>query len=430
MPSVCLPLRFRCVYSLSSVRPANDSLSAKTKPTYTRRSSTGGYTTLLLILVSTVLSFTELRRWYSGHETHLFSVEKGVSHNLQINLDIIVPMLCFDLHINVQDASGDRILAGDMLTKDATNWGQWVERVNTLERQGKDLAKEQEEDTHVTHVLGHGREKGRFKKTPRLRRGMPGTSCRVYGSLEGNKVQGDFHITARGHGYMEMGQHLDHSGMSFPSLIMFSLCWSWACLKRPSHYSHATSAIMLIRTVAFNFSHIINELSFGPLYPSLLNPLDRTFATTDANFYKYQYYLSVVPTIYTRTPAPKTPSSSSSSPTSNTLSTSSDTIITNQYAVTSQSTTVNERSVPGIFFKFDIEPILLTIREERGGLLALCVRVVNVVSGILVGGGWCYQLAGWGKEVLGGRKGRRGEKEGMGMLHGGRGANGTIEEDE
>jgi hypothetical protein len=30
--------------------------------------------------------------------------------------------------------------------------------------------------------------------------------------MEGNKVQGDFHITARGHGYMEMGQHLDHSG--------------------------------------------------------------------------------------------------------------------------------------------------------------------------------------------------------------------------
>ncbi len=128
-------------------------------------------------------------------------------------------MLCSDLHINVQDASGDRILAGDMLTKDATNWKQWAERVNTLERQGKDLAKEQEEDTHVGHVLGHGREKRRFKKTPRLGRGMPGTSCRVYGSLEGNKVQGDFHITARGHGYMELGQHLDHSGISFPTMI-------------------------------------------------------------------------------------------------------------------------------------------------------------------------------------------------------------------
>lgn len=140
-------------------------------------------------------------------------------------------MLCSDIHINVQDASGDRILAGDMLTKDATNWKQWVERVNTLERQGKDLAKEQEEDTHVGHVLGHGREKRRFKKTPRLGRGMPGTSCRVYGSLEGNKVQGDFHITARGHGYMEFGQHLDHSGTS--SLMALSLS-ALSFSKQPS----------------------------------------------------------------------------------------------------------------------------------------------------------------------------------------------------
>ncbi|TXC85859.1 hypothetical protein FS847_35425, partial [Streptomyces sp. ISID311] len=38
----------------------------------------------------------------------------------------------------------------------------------------------------------------------------PADSCRVYGSLELNKVQGDFHITARGHGYMEMGAHLEH----------------------------------------------------------------------------------------------------------------------------------------------------------------------------------------------------------------------------
>ena len=81
--------------------------------------------------------------------------------------------------------------------------------------------------------------------------------------------------------------------------------------------------------------------------------------------------------------------------------------------------------MPGIFFKFDIEPILLTIREERRGVMALLIRVVNMVSGVLVGGGWCYQLFGWGREILG--RGRRSEP-GMGMLHGG--ANGGIGGDE
>ena len=158
---------------------------------------------------------------------------------------------------------------------------------------------------------------------------------------------------------------------------------------------------------AFNFSHIINELSFGQLYPSIQNPLDKTYAIADQNFYKYQYYCSVVPTVYTRSPSPNP---------SNPIATS---IFTNQYAVTSQSHSVSERNVPGIFFKFDIEPILLTIREERGGFMALLVRVVNVVSGVLVGGGWSYQLLGWAREVLGGRQRRKSEGmiNGNGSLH-------------
>jgi hypothetical protein len=166
---------------------------------------------------------------------------------------------------------------------------------------------------------------------------------------------------------------------------------------------------------AFNFSHIINELSFGPLYPSLLNPLDKTYSTTLDHFFKYQYYCSVVPTIYTRSPIPSPGSPS--------------TIFTNQYAVTSQSHTVPERSVPGIFFKFDIEPILLTIREERGGFMALLVRVVNVVSGVLVGGGWCYQLAGWGREVVAGRRRERAGTD-SGLLHGGMNGGTPGDEDE
>ncbi len=39
--------------------------------------------------------------------------------------------------------------------------------------------------------------------TPKLK-GLDEDSCRIFGSLDLNKVQGDFHITARGHGYMEM----------------------------------------------------------------------------------------------------------------------------------------------------------------------------------------------------------------------------------
>jgi endoplasmic reticulum-Golgi intermediate compartment protein 2 len=142
-----------------------------------------------------------------------------------MNLDVVVAMQCKDLHVNVQDAAGDRILAGDLLTRHETNWQLWTDKLNKRRRGNKQAyqllheenparMQAEEEDQHVGHVLGHIREGGKkFSKTPKLRRGESADSCRIFGSLEGNKVQGDFHITARGHGYMEFGyqKHLDHT---------------------------------------------------------------------------------------------------------------------------------------------------------------------------------------------------------------------------
>jgi len=46
---------------------------------------------------------------------------------------------------------------------------------------------------------------------------IAGDSCRIYGQLEIHKCQGDFHITARGHGYQVFGaEHLDHESLLPP----------------------------------------------------------------------------------------------------------------------------------------------------------------------------------------------------------------------
>ena len=150
---------------------------------------------------------------------------------------------------------------------------------------------------------------------------------------------------------------------------------------------------------AFNFSHIINELSFGQFFPSLHNPLDRTVETTPNHFHKFQYFLSVVPTVYTVDSS--TPFASRA-------------IFTNQYAVTEQSTIIGERQVPGIFFKYDIEPMLLTVEESRDSFLRFTVKVVNVVSGVLVAGHWGFTLTEWATMVLGKRRRKMSE----GVLNG------------
>lgn len=401
----------------------------KTKPSYTAATERGGKFTVALIFLCSLLTFSELRTWYAGTETHHFSVERGVGHELQLNLDIVVAMPCEDVNVNVQDAAMDRILAGDLLSRENTNFNAWLTRGGSRKGhyssnsqgqnfdnfgrgdsspldQAVDLKRKraEDEDSHVHHVLSHSRNGGRkFAKTLKLKRHEPLDACRIFGSLEGNKVQGDFHITARGHGYIEPGghKHLDHSN--------------------------------------FNFSHHINELSFGPHYPGLLNPLDKTSDATDKNFFKFQYFMSIVPTIYTtRRVSTKSgaldPAAIPQPPTLDltpedmkklkegeipnhianpNMGRDSRSIFTNQYGATSQSRAVSQQVIPGIFFKYDIEPILLIVSAQRGGFWALIVRLVNVISGILVGGGWCFMLLEWASEVLKKRRAGQGRSEGM-----------------
>ncbi|KAI0546020.1 endoplasmic reticulum-golgi intermediate compartment protein 2 [Xylaria curta] len=340
----------------------------KAKPQYVTRTSGGGKWTVAMIIVSAVLFWSELSRWWQGEEDHTFSVEKGVGHSMQINLDVVLQMNCKDLHVNVQDAAGDRILAASRLQEDPTLWSHWVDSKG-LHKLGHDSQGRVDAgagwhdegfgEAHVHDIVAMGRKSARWAKTPRLGRGTRADSCRIYGSLDLNRVQGDFHITARGHGYQEMfAEHLDHN--------------------------------------AFNFSHVISELSFGPYYPSLVNPLDRTINIAEAHFHKFQYFMSVVPTIYTVAGG----------------SARTKTIFTNQYAVTEQSKQVGERMVPGLFFKYDIEPILLSVEERRDGILVFLVKVVNVLSGVLVAGHWGFTLTEWLREAVGRRR-KSGRSEGV-----------------
>jgi len=128
-----------------------------------------------------------------------------------------------------------------------------------------------------------------------------------------------------------------------------------------------------------------------------------------------------VPTIYTDRPSSSSPLSSAAaaSSASNVASDAASahprlfsphTVFTNQYAATEQSHAVGEAAVPGVFVKYDIEPILLTVAEQWGGLLGLLIRCVNVVAGVLVAGGWLVRLCDW----MGEQGGRRGVGRGIG----------------
>ncbi|KAI5300993.1 hypothetical protein KEM56_002054 [Ascosphaera pollenicola] len=361
----------------------------KTKADYTFSTRRGGQWTVVVMILCSLLAINELKNWYKGSESHHFSVEKGVSRQIQMNIDIVVKMPCDTVRVNMQDIAGDHVIAAALLSREPTNWDVWNKKMNTishgvhqyqaLNSEDPHRAHEREEDQHAKHVVDEisWNYRKTFKKTPKLKHHEAEDSCRIFGSLEGNKIAADIHITPRGHGYFEMGGHLDHS--------------------------------------AFNFSHMISEFSFGRWYPSLLNPLDQTIATTEEHSYAYQYFLNIVPTIYTT--AGIVDPYTQGVPDWSTMSwrQRANTLFTNQYAVTSQSQAIEQNMqryrIPGIFFKFNVEPILLIVSAQRGSLLALLVRLVNLSSGVLATGGWLYWLSGWAVEVLG-RK-RKQAMEGM-----------------
>lgn len=81
--------------------------------------------------------------------------------------------------------------------------------------------------------------------------------------------------------------------------------------------------------------------------------------------------------------------------------------------MTEQSHDVNLRAAtPGIFFKYDIEPILLSVSENRDGLIRFLIKLLNVVSGVLVAGHWGFTISEWVRDVVG-RKRRSGGGAGV-----------------
>lgn len=147
------------------------------------------------------------------------------------------------------------------------------------------------------------------------------------------RVTGNLHITAAGHGY-------------------------WSPIQTPPGSA--------LRLTELNLTHVIHELSFGPFFPRIVEPLDASVEIAKQEKVAYQYYLSVVPTRY--------------------IATSGSHIDTNQYSVTDYVRELGprERMIPGIFIKYDVEPIALVVRARSISWLTFLVRTAGVIGGLWV----------------------------------------------
>lgn len=157
-----------------------------------------------------------------------------------------------------------------------------------------------------------------------------GPACRIFGSMNAKKVTGNLHITTLGHGY-----------------------WSW---------EHTDHSLM-------NLSHVIHEFSFGPYFPQISQPLDASVEMSKEHFAVFQYFVSIIPTTFIDAWGRR--------------------LNTNQYSVNDYTRTVEHgMGVPGIFIKYDVEPLIMTIRERTTTLTQFLVRLAGILGGVWVCAGF------------------------------------------
>ncbi|KAG0048908.1 hypothetical protein BGZ83_006202 [Gryganskiella cystojenkinii] len=294
----------------------------KVESGFVKRTGSGGILTLMVTAILCILVMGELKDYMSLRNDYRFTVDPLVNHELQINLDITVAMTCDSLSIDLRDIADVQLRLSETVKKIPTHF--------TL---GSSAHSEQirKQPLNVQKLIKAASRTAAFEKAAKSNEDYK--ACRIVGSFEANKLSGNMHITAVGHGYG--GGHAEHNLM--------------------------------------NMTHKIDELSFGQLYPNIVNPLDDSFELSESAFEAFQYFLVVVPTVY--------------------VDRSNKELLTNQYSVSEYRRAFGEhQGVPGLFFKYDFEPMTLIITEESSMSFGhLLVRLAGLVGGYFVTAGMAHK---------------------------------------
>jgi hypothetical protein len=208
----------------------------------TKQTHSGGIVTLIIICTMLFLFFSELHQYRTLKYKYEFLIDTEIKHLMLVNMDITVAMKCDYIRADIIDIAGTSLpikietSPAAYYTEGALDLSIRLDQETLEKNQNRPL----KDDSW--HLWMSSRNTG------------PLVACRVHGSFHINKLQGSFHITAKGHGYS--GGHVPHD--------------------------------------AINFTHRIDELSFGEHYPGLINPLDNTHLKAESHFDNFQYFLGIV----------------------------------------------------------------------------------------------------------------------------------------
>ncbi|KAK4341441.1 hypothetical protein RND71_039942 [Anisodus tanguticus] len=335
------------------------------------RTLSGGVITLASSIIMTLLFISELQLYLNAVTETKLVVDTSRGETLRINFDITFPALpCSILSVDAMDISGEQHLdiRHDIIKKRIDALGNVIETRKEgigaptidrpLQRHGGRLEHNETycgscygaegSDDHCCNTCEDVREayrkKGWALTNPDQidqckREGFlekikdeEGEGCNMYGFLEVNKVAGNFHFAP--------GKSFQQSNVHVHDLLTF-------------------------QKDSYNISHKINRLTYGEYFPGVVNPLDGVTWSQETPHGMYQYFIKVVPTVYTDV--------------------SGHTIQSNQFSVTEHFKGADVgrfQSIPGVFFFYDLSPIKVTFTEEHVSFLHFLTNVCAIVGGV------------------------------------------------
>jgi len=174
--------------------------------------------------------------------------------------------------------------------------------------------------------------------------------CKVRGTAQVKKVRGNFHVAPGVSGDQNHGGH--------------------------SHHVHQISRTKLVQLAStLDLNHRVNHLSFGPVYPGMINPLDG-HEKSIPGLVRHTYFLQVVPTEYND---------------------GWGSVETHQYSVTNHTEQISLDSghvhLPGVFFKYDFSPILVRLHGKTKSFSHFLTRLCAVIGGIWVSIGIVFNMS-------------------------------------
>ncbi|KAI9568197.1 endoplasmic reticulum vesicle transporter-domain-containing protein [Boletus coccyginus] len=290
---------------------------------YKARSESRGFLTLFVVLLAVLLVLNDFAEYVWGWPDYEFGVDTRLGSWMNVNVDLVVNTPCSYLSVDMRDVSGDRLFLSKGFRRDGTVFD--VGQATALKEHATALsARQAVAQSRNSRGFFSFFKRAQPDYRPTYNHKADGDACRIYGTLVIKKVTANLHITTLGHGYSS-AVHVPHDKM--------------------------------------NLSHVITEFSFGPYFPDIVQPLDYSFELAPDRFMSYQYYLHVVPTTYI---APR-----------------SKPLHTNQYSVTHYTRKLSDhQGTPGIFLKFDMDPMVITIHQRTTTLVQLLIRCVGVIGGV------------------------------------------------